>query len=380
MSSALPDRMAGTDGLITAQDMVDRKKLLPLAEARRVLATTEPLGSVLIDPGPSVWFRAEPGWRDGIDLLHGTAPLPVWMRVGSGVGETEYQMSKDGLLTAAKACGMSGSYLMKCTAGLLEQNLSHWYGGGMDKEVRLLTVGENAIGQAITRETVQSFSNLELLDRMVGVLTQQYQESDLYVDLSKLTHSLRRTFMQIVIPGESHVIRGSGPDTDAWWFGLQFRNSQVAELQTSISGYFFRPICTNGMVDCGPTMGTWSRRSGSDEAEVYAWAAQAVNEVLVGFESTLDAVRGTVNHSLDGDVGGVARDVFDNFTIPARAQSRVIAALVEDRELTAYSVINALTQAANEAAGPDEAQRLMMAGGDLTHHHGRCDSCRRLLV
>lgn len=380
MTTALPDKMESLDGPITAQDMVDRGKLLPLAEARRVLATTEPLATVRIDPSPSVWFRAEEGWNLGLDILHGTAAIPVWLRVGSGVGEAEYQMSKDGLLTAAKLAGVSSSYLLKCPAELLQHNLNYWYGGGMDKEVNLLTVGPNSIGQALTRESLQSFSNLEILDQIVGVMTRRYRESDLYVDVSKLAHSLRKTYFQIVIPAESHVIRGSGVNTDAWWAGLQFRNSQVGELQTSISGYFFRPLCTNGMIDSGPTMGTWSRRSGSEEDEVYAWAAQAVDEVLGGFEATLATVRESAEHSLEGGVIDVVRDVFDNYSIPHRAQSRVIDALVEDRELTVYSVLNALTQAANDASGPDEAQRLMMTGGDLARHHSRCDSCQRLLV
>jgi len=71
--------------------------------------------------------------------------------------------------------------------------------------------------------------------------------------------------------------------------------------------------------------------------------------------------------------------VFDQFRLPARSRSRVIDGLVESDDLSMYAVLNAVTQAANDAENPEEAQVLMSTGGDLAQHSERCDNCHRIM-
>lgn len=386
MTTSLGDRMDfGRDNPISAQDMLDRRKLFSLEEARAVLATTEPLGYVPLVTGTGVRFEVDEGWNEDVARLHGTAPLPVRVSIApsgnlAGPDVTEYQLSRDALLSALKPFGMGGGYAFKCPAPLLAANLNYWYRDGLEQDLQLMTVGPQAVGQAIARGSTTSFSNLELFDRAVAKLAEHYPIDTIYVDVSKLAHSLRQTFLQFVIPNESRVLSGSGATTDAWWAGLRVSNSLTAESQTQVGGYFFRPICTNGMVDTGPTVGAWSRRSAGSAAEdVYAWAEHAVEEVLGGFEHTFDLVEGSRDHRLDGELGDVVADVFEQFRLPARARSRVIAGLVESDDLSMYAVLNAVTAAANDAAHPEEAQNLMSTGGALARQHDRCDNCHRLL-
>jgi beta-glucosidase-like glycosyl hydrolase len=58
----------------------------------------------------------------------------------------------------------------------------------------------------------------------------------------------------------------------------------------------------------------------------------------------------------------------------------VIDGLVESDDLSMYAVLNAVTQAANDADNPEEAQVLMSTGGDLAQHSERCDSCHRIMT
>ncbi len=390
MTTALGDRMdLGRDDPISVQDFRDRGKLFTLEEARNVLSSTEPLSYVPFTPGAGVRFRVEPDWQDGISQLHGTSPIGVHMRMApsgdlSGPDVSEHQLSKDALLSACKPFGMNGNYALRCPGHLLEANLNYWYRDGLERELQLMTAGPEAVGQAVTRGSVTSFSNLALLNAAMEAIGQRYPADSVYVDAAKLTHSLRRTFLQLVIPAETRQMvsaeqNRSGVDDD-WWAGLSIKNGQTAELQTSVSGYFYRPICTNGMIDSGPTAGTWSRRSGGQDADdVYAWAEHAVEEVLGGFERTFDQVQATTEHRLDGEIGDMVADVFEQFRLPARARSRVVDSLVEDDQLTVYSVLNAVTEAANDADRPEEAMSLMETGGDLAEHHDRCDNCHRLL-
>jgi hypothetical protein len=39
-----------------------------------------------------------------------------------------------------------------------------------------------------------------------------------------------------------------------------------------------------------------------------------------------------------------------------------------------------VTQAANDAENPEEAQVLMSTGGDLAQHSERCDNCHRIMT
>ena len=372
---------------ISVQDMRDQRKLFTLDEARAVLATTEPLGFVPVVPGSGVRFRVEPEWNDRINVMHGTEPLGVSVRLApsgnlDGPDVAEYSLSKDALLSAIKPFGMSGSYAFKCPPTLLEENLNYWYREGLEKDLQLMVVGHQEIGQAVVKESMVSFSNLSLFDRAVAKLTEQYEADSLYVDVSKLAHSLRRTFLQFVIPAESRRMVESGTQHDDWWWGgVQVQNSLTAESQTRVAGYLFRPICTNGMVDTGPSAGAWSRRAaGSDAEDVYSWAERAVEDALGGLEHTFDLVQATASHGLEGEMGDVVGDVFDQFRLPARSRSRVIDGLVESDDLSMYAVLNAVTQAANDADNPEEAQVLMSTGGDLAQHSERCDSCHRIMT
>jgi hypothetical protein len=139
-------------------------------------------------------------------------------------------------------------------------------------------------------------------------------------------------------------------------------------------------LCTNGMIDVSASADSWSRRSGGQESEeVYAWAQEAVDNVLGGLESSFDQVQALTNMPLEGEVGAAARDVFEQHRVPMRARERIINELVETDNLTMYGLMNAITAAANGDVRPEEQQLLMSVGGEIVQHAERCDSCHRIL-
>jgi hypothetical protein len=382
-TAALPDVMnlSGRGTPVTVQDMIDRDKLISVERGRELLSTTEPLAWVDFETGSSIRFRLEDEWNRELNDKHGTDPVDAWVNIQQGQNDgTEYRLTKDAVISATGACGMGKAYVAKAPGFLTADALNYWYRGGMDKGCRLMVVGADQVGAAITRESVVPFSNLQLLEQAITRIEARHPGMPVYLDASKMAHSLRQTYIQLVIPDLARQMTNTGEDNDQWWGGLQVTNSQTADVQTQISGFLYRMLCTNGMVDIAANADSWNRRSGgSNEEEVYAWAADAVDAVLGGLEHSFESVQALVNIPLEGEIGATARDVFDQYRVPVRARERIVNELVETNNLTMYGLVNAITAGANGDVPTNEQQHLMSVGGDVMHHTDRCGSCRRIL-
>ena len=361
-----------------------RERLLSLDTARAALAATEPLATHNFTVGEQVRFTVEPGWLHGIESIAGTAPVPASIHLGRGPGTYEFPLTKDALLEATSICGLGKGYAARCPAELLEPQLNYWFRGGLlDREgairdYQLLVAA--GLGAAVARASVVPFSNLELLDRALAGIRSRFGDSEVLVDY-KFTHSLRRTHLRLIVPDQRRTITGTGVTGDEWSVGLQLRNSLIGRETTAIDGYLFRWVCTNGAIDTQATSGTWTRRAGGTEAEVYEWAAAAVDDVLGGLEPALDAVQAMVNLPIGGEANDVLRDVFTHYRTPLPERAKIIENMVEAGELTMYAVMAAITEVANDGEmDPAHVEALMRMGGDLPHAAtSRCEACRRLL-
>jgi len=362
-----------------------RPKLLTLDEVRSRLARTEPLGTEPFTVGDEIRFTVEPGWNHGIDAKNGTDLVGVWASLGKHAGYTrDYQLTKDALLEATSLTGMNKSFAAKSPNLLLEPTLNYWFREGLgDKRIRdyqFLIAG--GVGAAVTRATIVPFSNLRLLDRALDAIEERYGKGEVLADY-KLTHTLRKTHVRLIVPERMRTMIGTGTDDDAWSVGLQIKNSLTGYEQTSIDGYLFRWFCTNGAIDTHCTSGTFTRRGGSGqrEHEVYEWARSVVDDVLGGLESSLDNVQQLVGIPIAGEAADVMRDIFTHYHVPVAERARIIERMVDTDQLTMYSVMAAVTEIANEAGmEASHVENLLRLGGDLPHAAtSRCDACRRLL-
>lgn len=366
---------------ITVETM--RPKLHDLDYVRTVLAATEPLSTVNFTVGDAVRFTVEPGWQIAADGRAGTDPVNAFLHVGKGPGVHDYPLSLDALLEATSVCGLTKTYARRCPGELLTPQLNYWFREGLIgrpiRDYQLLLAG--GLGAAITRASIVPFSNLRLLEQALDGVEARYGKGEVLVDY-KLTHTLRRTHLRLIVPEHQRVIAGTGTADDTWSVGLQIRNSLIGEERTSIDGYLFRWWCTNGAIDTHATSGVWSRRGGAPEAEVYEWARSAVDDVLGGLEPALDAVQAMVDIPIDGQANDVLRDVFEHYRVPLPERAKIIERMVEaGGDLNMYTVMNAITAVANDSqmeAG--HIENLLRMGGDLPHAaSSRCEACRRLL-
>jgi hypothetical protein len=365
---------------ITVDQM--RSKLHPLDHVREALARTEPLATYAFSVGNDVRFRVEPGWHHGIDAKQGADLVDVYLHIGSGSVGSQFQLTKDSVLEATSLCGLSKGYAARCPAELVEPHLNYWFREGLAgrpiRDFQLLVAGDS--GAAITRASIQPFSNVRLLEQAVAGIEAKFGAGEILVDY-KFTHTLRQTHVRLIVPERCRVIERTGTDADAWSLGVQFNNSLIGAGSTSISGYLFRWFCTNGATDTMATSGVYSRRGAGREQEVYEWARGAVDDVLGGLEPALDNVQAMVDIPIEGEANNVLRDVFQHYRTPLPERARIIERMVEAGQLTMYSVMAAITEVANDTTmHPSHVDGLLRMGGDLPHAAtSRCTACRRLL-
>lgn len=357
---------------VTVEQM--RSKLMTLDQAREQLAATEPLSQISFssDDASKVRFNLGPAWNVGLGDKQGTEVVDAHMRI-NGV---DYVMSKDAILEATSAIGLTKQYVERTPGDLIVPHLMYWY-RNMPGERKLLA--SDTTGLAITKGSINPFSNLRLLDNALEGIAATYGQHDVLVDY-KFTHSLRKTHMRLIVPEQVRQLRTARED-DNWSTGLQIKNSLVGETPLSINGYLFAWWCTNGATSTHASSGNYNRRQMGQGDEVYEWARASVDEILGGLESELDAVQGLANTPIEGEVNEVLANVFTEYRVPLAAREHIIAEMVESDDLTAYGLMNAVTSAANHTDMSDEARDTLMAiGGALPHTmQGRCDACSQFI-
>lgn len=364
-----------------------RPKLMTLDQAREKLSRTEPLNELKFETGSDVNFKLPVNWDEEVDELEGTEDTGATVTLASA---QQYRLTKDALLEAGAKIGIPRKLAMRTPAHLLEPWLNWWFtgnGGWTDKSFKAFVSSDTGMANplviAFGSGTISPFSNLGILDKLVAGVRQFYRadEQDLLVDY-KFTHSLELTHARVIVPGFVRNITGPGTaePSDLWSTGIQWQNSQLGLKPTELDGYLFRWRCTNGMTDTLVTSGKFNRRDGSGE-DVYDWAGSVVDEVLGGLEHVLDGVQDSTSIPVEQDVSLVLDDLFRQHRVPGKLQEEIIRNMAEvGGELSMYTLLNAITSAANDSElAPASVGKLMQVGGHVAHSaEMRCSSCRRI--
>jgi hypothetical protein len=359
--------------MITVDQM--RSTLLTVDEVYEILSKSEPITEYPLDVGNSV-FYLEDAWNHGLDAKGGNEAVGASVVIGGH----EVPMTKDALLQATSLCGLSTAYVKRTPAKLIEPHLNYWYGsqGLGNRPAKILVTNDKA--SAVTRQSINPFSNVRLLDSVLEGIKESFGDEQVLVD-SKFHHSVAGTHMRLVLPQKSFVIHDSGVDDDEWCIGLNLHNSLVGKTKTSLDGYLFRWWCLNGAIDTKASSGTWTRGVGAAEQDdIYAWARDIVGGIMSPLDDSAHLLQAMTSQSIEGDVNQILSDLFDDYKLPARDRKTIIANMVEEDSLTMYSLMQAVTEIANDMSLSPEAQaKLMHVGGDLTHSSThRCEACHRL--
>jgi hypothetical protein len=360
-----------------------RSKLLTLDDVRERLARTEPLSDRVFE-APQAQVRLEDGWAaDGDD----TALVNAWLRItDSAPGESEeYQLTRQAALEVGAFCRLPRELQKDAPPDLVQTFVNRMLAENLarSKEIKLLVRPSDSVGTALTRSTIQPFSNLAFLDIMLEGIEAAYGSGEVLADY-KFTHNLERTNLRLIVPGQQRLISGTRVADDTWSAGIQLRNSLAGVEQTALDGYLFRWWCTNGCTDTLAQVSALNRRQTPSPEDAYEWARESVDEILGSLEGSFDAVQETTTVPVAPDqVAATMRDLFAEHQVPARHRERIISELADAGEdMTVYDVLNAVTVVANaDGVSPDATEQILRLGGHIAHaaSSDRCAECRRIL-
>jgi hypothetical protein len=357
-----------------------RSRLLTLDDVRERLARTEPLSDRVFE-APQAQIRLEHGWAEGEE---DTALANAWLRIQGA--EDEIRLTRQAALEVGAFCRLPRELQKDAPPDLVQTFVNRMLTENLarSKEMKLLVRPADSVGTALTRNTIQPFSNLTFLDIMLEGIQGAYgSDSEVLADY-KFYHDLERTNLRLIVPGQQRVISGTRVADDTWSAGIQLRNSLAGVEQTAIDGYLFRWWCTNGCTDTLAQVSALNRRQFPSPDEAYEWARESVDEILGSLEGSFEAVQATTALPVAPDqVAATMRDLFAEHSIPARSRERIISELAETGEdMTVYDVLNAITVTANaDGVSPDATEQILRLGGHIAHaaSSDRCGECRRIL-
>lgn len=343
-----------------------KDKLITLSDVQTKLASTEPLSTEFLSNESKIKFQIQPDWALDYDNTGDTDQVNAEITVNGKATP----LSKEALLLAASNIGLPKAYVRRTPAHLIESNLNYWYGGGMgDKSYNMLTVKD--VASAFIAPTKHPYSNLELLDNVLEAIHLIYGgEVPVYADY-KFTHSLQKTDIRLILPDHSRAMKNTVMSDvpkgapDAWSAGVHLSNSLIGKTQTSVDSYLFRWWCTNGASTRLDEVGAWNRRhEASSEMDVYAWARQSVYDVIEGMEDRFNDIQALASIDVGANTGEVLREIYTDFNVPVTQRSLITEQLLASEERSMYTIMNAITQTANEdGLDPDRADRMMRIGG-----------------
>lgn len=344
---------------VTLEEMANT--LSTIEEVTQQLQKTEPLVTEFLSNDSTIKFQLDADWAHGIDAMDTTDLVGARITV-NGV---ERPLTKEAALQAGANFGIPAAYVKKIPARLTEGLLNYHYGNGMgSKEYHLLSVGDKAV--AFTRPTLKPFSNLALLENTVEAI-QERQGGDvpIFADY-KFHNSLQHTNIRLIVPTEQRVIHGAKmtdvPDNadDVWLAGIHISNSVMGTSQTNLEAYLFRYWCTNGCTTTMPDVKAWSRRVNGQNDDVYTWAREQVDAIFDGLTDRFNEVQ-----ALTGlHVGTLTRDILEqiyrDWSVPVSQRERIGDLLLGAEELTMYTIMNAITQVANDEELKDARRDVLM--------------------
>lgn len=341
-----------------------RPRLLTIEEATQRLQQTEPLGVIPFSSAEKIAFRFSSGWETSLEATPPTEAVDAFVTVDGD----EHQLTREGVEQVAGLVNISKKNLKTLPANITEQAMNYFYDNMGEQAYNMLTV--KGLGSAFTNRSVVPFSTLQLFEQAIEGIHSKYAGAEILVDY-KFQNTLSETNINLIVPANERFITGGAMgdipagERDVWSAGIHLTNSLSAKSPTVIESYLFRWWCTNGAIESLGSVGTWNRRSNGQTEGVYSWAKDSVKEVLDGMETRFSKIQRLTEIEMQGaNTGEVLRQIFNEYKVPLAQRESVQNTLLDADAITMYTVMNAITQSANNVDAA-RAHSLMRIGGNI---------------
>jgi hypothetical protein len=222
------------------------------------------------------------------------------------------------------------SYLTRCPDDLQARNLNHWIAEEQKKRDTLFCRFDGGKVRAIFTDRYQAMDNLLVLSKMLEYGFQPGQE---------IHYALDDDMMVVNVPEYERAFKVL--DKDNIVPGISIGNSEVGVLALSISAYYLRIICSNGLI--GRT---------SVDARYKNISQRCMDKFPLILEDVISQSRQGQNRFLISTQTPVSNPIASieafsrQFQLPQNEVEYVKQAFFEEQGDTMFAVINAFTRAA----------------------------------
>lgn len=241
------------------------------------------------------------------------------------------------------------SYLVRCPADLQAESLNHWLKEQQNDRDTLFCRFDGSKLRAVFTDRYKCLDNAEIVQRMV-----EYgfsPETEVHLNLSQ-------DLMVLKVPDYTRMFGFNG---DRMTPGIAVSNSEVGILAFSIEAYFYRLVCTNGLIAKTAVASRFRHVSLKALDEFNDIVRQVIYESHQGQDRLTLSTQTQVNDPL-ATIGSFNRQ----FLLTKRETEAVERAWIHEQGGTMFHVINAYTRAAQdkELSG-EETHKLERVGGEI---------------
>jgi len=242
------------------------------------------------------------------------------------------------------------SYLVRCPDELQAENLNHWIREEREKRETMFCRFDGDRLRAVFTDRYTAIDHMEILSRMV-----EYGFSS----ETEVHYSLDREMLVLKVPDFTRTF-GFG-ENDRIVPGISVANSEVGILAFSIEAYFYRLICSNGLISTVSVASRFRHVSRKALEEFPDTLRQVVYEsernqgrFAISTQSRLDNPLSTI--------GSFNRQ----FNITKKEAEAVQQAWEIEPGMTMFHVLGAYTRAAHDPAlSAEESYKLERIGGAI---------------
>lgn len=301
--------------------------------------------------------------RISLEVVHGrdivtalpTPDVSVKMNVP---GQGQFDINETAHHQIATRNGIPTKYydrMLTQAPELLVENVREWFD---NEPKRNLVRTLDGTARAFLSERYRAIDNNGVLQAGLEAIN----ESGAYVLSSQVTDN--RMYLKVLFP----QIEGEVRPGDTIHPGVILSNSEVGQGSLSVKGFFYRDFCTNGCVFGSGDMFDFSRRhvgskivSGADSIVLADDTIEAENIVIAKsirdtmsaasnpafFESMIEQLKNATEGEIIKDPEVAIQVLSKELNLRDSERKAALINLIEDRDMTRYGALNAVTKVAN---------------------------------
>lgn len=240
------------------------------------------------------------------------------------------------------------SYLARCPEDLQAENLNHWIREERERRETLFCRFDGSKLRAVFTDRYTAIDHTEILSRMV-----EYGFSS----ETEVHYSLDRELLVLKVPDFTRAF-GFG-EKDRIVPGISVANSEVGVLAFSIEAYFYRLICSNGLIS---TVSVASRFRHVSRKALEEFP-DLLKQVIYESEHSQRRFEISTQTRLDNPLSTIG-SFNRQFQLTKKEAEAVTHAWEIEQGMTMFHVINAYTRAAHDGdLTAEEEYRLEHIGG-----------------